>query len=262
MPHQFRWLWPIGVFATFALVVAVTRHAAAGTAVAVVLSLLALPSWNAGSGPSADAASIPTARRLVDRLDLDDAEPVLFDARGLRFAEPYSTVVLLELQRRGVDFRVDDEVLAHQVGRSRFVDEDEAASLPRLVEREGDAAFEPPPGATVASRVRALTVAERAELDRLEQAVAAAIERDGLVLNERGRRVQRDNGLPALRTAGPELRDPGALLGTAELIRIVREDLAPIAPADRPTFRRYAELRHAWNTRTVALFLVPAGAER
>ena len=262
VPHQFRWLWPIGVFATFALVVAATRRAGAGAVVAVVLSMLALPAWNAGSGPSADSASIPTARRLVERLDLDGAEPVLFDARGLRFAEPYSTVVLLELQRRGVDFRVDDEVLAHQLGRSRFVDAEEAAALPRLVEREGDAAFEVPTGATVASRVRALTVAQRAELDRLEAEVAAIIERDGVVLNERGRRVQRDNGLPALRTAGAELRDPALLLGTAELIRIVREDLAPIAPADRSTFRRYAELRHAWNTRTVALFLLPPGAGR
>ena len=48
------------------------------------------------------------------------------------------------------------------------------------------------------------------------------------------------------------------LLGTAELIRIIRDDLAPIDPADRAVFHRYAELRHAWNTRTVALFLVPA----
>jgi hypothetical protein len=260
VPHQFKWLWPIGVFATFAVVVSATRELAwAGAAAAIVLGALALPTWNARSGPSADAASIPTARALVDGLELDGIDMVLFDARGLRFAEPYSTVVLLELQRRGIEFRVTDEILARQVGGSRLVDADAAGALPRLFEREGDAAVEVPPGAHVVSRVRALSVAEREELDDLEAEVAAVIADDGLVLNARGRRVQRENGLPSLREASPELRDPGVLLGTAELIRIVREDLAPIAPEHRAAFQRYAELRHAWNTRTVALFLVPAG---
>ena len=259
VPHQFKWLWPVGVFATFALVVSFTRVAWAGAAVAVLLGAASIPTWNPRSGPSADAASIPTARALVERLDLGGVDRVLFDARGLRFAEPYSTVVLLELQRRGIDFHVDDAVLARQVGDSRYIDGAEAATLPRLVEREGDAAFDrPPAGAVVVARVRALSVEERAELEQLEADVAGAIEREGLVLNERGRRVQQENGLPALRTSAPVLRDPGALLGTAELIRIIREDLAPIPAAERSTFRRYAELRHAWNTRTVALFLVPA----
>ena len=259
VPHQFKWLWPIGVFATFALAISLTRVAWAGAAMALLLGALSLPAWNARSGPSADAASIPTAKALVDGLDLGGIDRVLFDARGLRFAEPYSTVVLLELQRRGVEFRVEDEILARQVGGSRLVDSEEANGLPRLVEREGDAALTPPAGAEVVSMVRALSIAEKVELDDLEARVAAAIERDGLVLNERGRTVQRENGLPALRTAGPELRDPGVLLGTAELIRIVREDLAALPSGERTAFRRYAELRHAWNTRTVALFLVPAG---
>lgn len=260
VPHQFKWLWPAGVFATFAIVVSVAREAAwAGAVVAVVLGGSALPAWNARSGPSADAASIPTARALVDRLDLGGVDRVLFDARGLRFAEPYSTVVLLELQRRDIEFVVDDDILARQVGGSRLVSGDEASTLPRLMEREGDGAFAPPAGAEVVSRVRALSVDEKAELDDLEAEVAAVIEEDGLVLNGRGRAVQRENGLPSLRDAGSELRDAGRLLGTAELIRIVRDDLAPIAPEHRRTFRRYAELRHAWNTRTVALFLVPAG---
>jgi hypothetical protein len=251
------------VFATFALVVSWDRgYARAGAGVAVVLAGLTVPAWNARSGPSADAASIPTARLLVERLDLGGVDAVLFDARGLRFAEPYSTVVLLELQRRDVDFRVDDEILARQVGTSRLVDNDDEPPLPRLLEREGDAALEPPPGAAVAARVRALTIEQKEELDALEQEVARRIADDGLVLNERGRRVQRENGLPALRDAGVELRDPAPLLGTAELIRIVREDLADLDAADERTFRRYAELRHAWNTRTVALFLIPADAAR
>jgi hypothetical protein len=224
--------------------------------VAVVLAVVTLPTWNARSGPSADAASIPTARALVAGMHLDGVDEVLFDARGLRFAEPYSTVVLLELQRRGIEFRVSDEVLARQVGSSRLVPD--TAALPRLTEREGDAAFAPPADAIVVSRVRALSVGEKAELDALEDEVAGYIADRGLVLNERGRRVQRENGLPALRTAGSTLRDPGALLGTAELIRIVHDGLATIDPAWRARFVRYADLREDWNVRTVALFLVPA----
>ena len=260
VPHQFKWLWPIGVFATFAVVRSLPwRLAWLGTAVAVALAALTVPAWNARSGPSADAESIPTARLLAERLELGEVREVLFDARGLRFAEPYSTVVLLELQQRGIAFRVDDAILARQVGESRLVDGRDPP-LPRLVEREGDAALAPPPGAQVVALVRSLTTSEKAELDRLELLVAARILDTGLVLNERGLRVQRENGLPALREAGAELRDPAMLLGTAELIRIVREDLADLEPADRGTFERYAELRHAWNTRTVALFLLPPGA--
>jgi hypothetical protein len=159
VPHQFTWLWPVGVFATFAVLDGVLPDGAArvgGLVGTVVLAAASLPAWNARSGPSADAASIPTAKALVARLDVGDARTVWFDPSGLRFAEPYSTAVLLELQRRGVEVKVTDDVLARLVGRSRRVTDGEASRLPRLLEREGDAAVTTPEGADVVARVRAL----------------------------------------------------------------------------------------------------------
>lgn len=256
-PHQLTWLWPIGIFATFALAMSVVGpRPLPFSAVAVVLGLLALPPWNARSGPSTDAEAIPTAVALVDRLDLGDTHAVLFDTTGLRFAEPYSTVVLLELQRRGIDFGVDDEGLARQVGTSRRHRRGDA--LPRLLEREGDAALLPPPGVTVASLVRGLPAKEEAELRALEPEIAGYIDTEGITLNRRGREAQRLHQLPVLARAVGPLHDPALLVGTAELIEIVERDLAPIEPAWRARFVRYADLRERWNTRTVALFLVPA----
>ena len=261
VPHQFTWLWPIGVFATFGLAHGLLpdRVAAIGGLVAaVVLAVATLPSWNARSGPSADAASIPTAKALAARLDVGGAREVLFDPTGLRFAEPYSTVVLLELQKRGVEVRTSDAVLARQVGRSRRVSAAEAARLPRLVEREGDAAVTTPEGASVVARVRGLSAAEKEEMDGLESEIGDYIASEGIRLNRRGLAYQRANGLPALRTSGPVLHDPGSLLGSAELQRIVRDDLSTgIDPAMARKLDRYADLREAWNQRTVAIYEFP-----
>jgi hypothetical protein len=264
VPHQFTWLWPVGVFASFAIARGLVPERVAlvgGLVATLVLAVAALPSWNARSGPSADAGSIATAKALAARLDVGGADAVWFDPSGLRFAEPYSTVVLLELQRRGVEVRVTDAVLARQVGGSRRVSASAATRLPRLIEREGDAAVTTPAGASVAARVRALDGDEKAELDALEDEVGAFIAEHGIRLNERGRRFQRGNGLPALRTAGTVLRDPAQLLGTAELNRIITDDLAAgIPPAWQPKLARYAELREAWNVRTVAIYRFPPEA--
>ena len=251
--------WPVGIFATFAIAHGLLPARAARRweelAAAILLAIATLPSWNAASGPSADAASIPTAKALASRLDVGGAHEVLFDPTGLRFAEPYSTVVLLELQRRGVEVRVTDAILARQVGSSRKVSAAAAARLPRLVEREGDAAVQTPPGADVVSRVRALDADGKAELDQLEAEVGSYIASDGIHLNRRGLAYQRSNGLPSLRDAGPVLHDPSALLGTAELNRIIKDDLASgISPEWRTKLARYAELREDWNVRTVAIY--------
>jgi hypothetical protein len=263
--HQFRWLWPIGAFSAFALgsaaisssVGVLGRSAGiAAAVVAVVLGALAVPSWNPHAGPSADARFAPTTKRLVAQLDDVDG-PVLFDMRGIRFAEPYSAPVLAALQARGIEFVVDDAAMVRQLGRSRRASRREARTLPRLIEREGDAAFRPPPGAAVVARVEGLSPAEKATLDALEEEVAGYIRESGLILNRRGIEARRAGRLPAVSLGGSELRDPDLLIGTADLALIVQAGLAPIEPAWQARFARVAELRERWNFRTVALFLVP-----
>jgi hypothetical protein len=262
VPHQLTWLWPLGVFATFSIAHSVPGRAvdAIAVVVAIALALATLPAWNARSGPSADAASIATARRLAADLDVGAARTVLFDPTGLRFAEPYSTVVLLELQRRGVEVRTTDAVLARQIGRSRKASADEAARLPRLVEREGIAALETPPGARVAARAIGLDDDGVAELAALEGELRPTLEEHGLRLNALGRRYQQANGLPALRDLGPVLRDPDVLFRSAELVRIVEDDLAAIDPSLRPRLLRYTQLCRLLNQHTVAIYEYPAGA--
>ena len=154
-PHQFRWLWPISVFMLFAALLTLARRRppvdttrltgafAVGT---LVLSLLNLPTNNQQVGPSADAGSIPSARTLVDQLGvLDGSGTLLFDIRGLRFAEPYSVPVINELDRRGVDVVVDDPGMVRQLGDGRRFD---GHANGRIFTREADAALlaEPEPG--------------------------------------------------------------------------------------------------------------------
>lgn len=263
--HQLRWLWPVGAFLAFAVVLALAgavRHPAvpAGlAAVAVAFGALSLPHHNARQGPSADAAAIPPTVELLRGLDrLDVAGPVLFDERGLRFAEPYSVAVMADLQRRGIEFRVADPVLAHQLGPSRHVED--RGALPRLVQRDGDASFtSPEEGAELVSRVVGLRPAERREMAALRTAIAEHVAGTGLRLDADGRALQRLGAYGAFAAAdGPVVRDADGIIASGDLIRALREDVIHVDPAWRPRFERFAALQDRWNRHTVALWLVPA----
>lgn len=122
--HQLRPVWPVVLFSTAcvlaAALVVVPKGAAAMGVVLVVLVVLGIPARNAATGPSADAWAIPIVRELVSQLGpLDDAGLVLVDLSVIRFAEPYSTPVMLELERRGVPFVVDDPIAVGQLGVGR-----------------------------------------------------------------------------------------------------------------------------------------------
>jgi hypothetical protein len=147
--HQLRPMWPVSVFglaAGLGALVTRTRRAVPILAVAAAALLaLSLPAHNAASGPAADAWAIPVVRDLaiqMDALDLDGL--VLVDLSTIRFAEPYSTPVMLELQRRGIEFVVDDNT-ARQLGEGRrLAPVDEVTVVLRIV--EGQAAIAPAPG--------------------------------------------------------------------------------------------------------------------
>lgn len=151
--HQLLWLWPLGAFVTLAVLVPLTatrRGPFRGapivllTALAVVLGALNIPSMNAGLGPADSAQSMPAVRELVSELAPLRAERgVLVDLRGQRFAEPYSTPVMLELERLGVTWFVDDPGQLRQVGDRAH----EGDASVRLFIREGEAAREARGGA-------------------------------------------------------------------------------------------------------------------
>lgn len=157
--HHVRWLWPLGTFVTFAVVLAAVsvvgsagprsaRLGMATVATAVLaLALANLPAMNAEVGPPADAAAMATIRGITPGLrSLDGEVGVYIDLTGQRFAEPYTWAVMSELQRLGVPWYTDDTVTLRQVGPSRELDGKAEASV-RLYLREGEAAREEPPGA-------------------------------------------------------------------------------------------------------------------
>lgn len=162
-PHKVRWLWVIGAFATFLLVMAVLaglderrrRRALVGVAALSLVAVAAtVPTFVNRSGPvyfRATYASITDLRDQLDEFLERDGAPtaVEFDAEGIGFAEPYTAPVMAELLRNGVEIEVADRTLARQLGPDRLLGEDRTgpATLPLVFVRAGEAAAETPPGA-------------------------------------------------------------------------------------------------------------------
>jgi hypothetical protein len=171
---NFRFLWPIAVFTTGALLAAVVRalpspagrYAAIGLATAAtVLALTAIPTSYQSPRPELDAPLIPVARSITSQLrDVDLGGPVVVDRSGLFFAEPYSYVVVAALQEAGVDLRFDTATDAARFGDERAVDGPVAGRVSMEV---GDEALEPRPGSELLARASLLTDDDRAELASL-----------------------------------------------------------------------------------------------
>lgn len=137
IPHQMRWLWPLGAFVFASLLATMVSRVAArpdaarapwlaGVAagvvagVGVVAAIAALPTHASASGPTADRDALPFAKELTAGVErLEGRGPVLFDTSTLVFAEPYSGVMFAELQDRGIPFYFEDEVWVHQLGEAR-----------------------------------------------------------------------------------------------------------------------------------------------
>lgn len=138
--HHTRWLFVLALWAHAALAVTavrvVVRHRPA-TARRLVPGLVALtvlfgvanvPGYTQAHGPLADTATMPALRRVFETLDvLDAVDPVLYTTDQLRVYEPYSSAIMAQLVDRGIEFRVDQEVMVRQLGPSRRADGTEAA---------------------------------------------------------------------------------------------------------------------------------------
>jgi hypothetical protein len=180
---------------------------------------------------------------------------VLFDPSTLRFAEPYSGPVLAALARNGVDVRVDDEVMVHQLGERRRSDGDESH---RLVLLEATAARTPPPGARPVSLIEGLDATELAELETLRAEVLALSRRDGLFLNASGTAAAAGGRIPFEQTVLAPGDDPTDLEAAGWIGTLVADGFLDLdGGAAEETFRRYSELERRLATRTVGLFEIP-----
>jgi hypothetical protein len=130
--HQMRWLWPIAAFVSAVwlttLISLVRSHEVAhrrvvigGVVAAGIVAAFTLPTHTSRApGPTDSIRDLDRATELVAQLDtLEDRGTILFDPSVLPFAEPYSGLVLAELQDRGIEFRFDDEVFIRQFGEGR-----------------------------------------------------------------------------------------------------------------------------------------------
>jgi hypothetical protein len=186
--HQMRWVWPVTALVTAALLAvlltvlqaqrALARPALTVAAAAVVaVAAVNLPTFRSPAGPSSDAGRLPQAQALVNQLDaLPGRGPIRFDPTGLRYAEPFSGLVMAQLQDLGVPMVVDDEVLVRQLGEGR---RDEGEARFSLREVEGPAAYDVPEGDERVAFVDGLSAAERAERRAIERRGQAGEPRPG-----------------------------------------------------------------------------------
>jgi hypothetical protein len=259
-PHQLRWLWPISLFVTFTILVVLTRMvrrevAIGATLVAVVvLSVAAIPRAEPAGGPAQSALAIPLLSDIAEQLREAGIEgPVVFDPGIERFAEPYTATVQDQLDRLGIDVRVEAEGMLRQVGDSRAVQGDETTFITL---REGPAALEPLEGAQRIAFATSLAPEEFDELDRLEAQLVQVVDQKGVQLSELGRgRLAAGTLFPPLDGDG-EYVDPGVVIGGG-LASLFVEGFVEIDPEDVDLVRRWSDLRLRRDYETIAVFARP-----
>ena len=250
--HQLAWLWPAGAFVALSAAVGLLRAdrvaIGVGLAVSVVFAGLALPASNARVGPRIYDAAAPSMEALGQQLASLTGGPYLVDVSNLYFGEPYSTPTMLELQRHGVGFLVDEEGLVRQLGEARrFKGEADGRFYLEIGEEARKA---PPTGHRRVALAEGLTDAERSELDALTREVAAAVTARGVELSLDGAAALARGRLPVLAAAGDLVR-------SRELVDMVRSGFIDLDQAGAARLQRWADLQHRDDTLTVAAFVGP-----
>jgi hypothetical protein len=263
--HQFRWLWPVGAMSVALVALAVIRAAPRrprrvgiiGTlAIAGVASVATLPHWNPELGPAAEADGTAAAHELASQLgELPPLDTVLFETENLPFAEAFSTVVMLELDRRGVEFVVDDDAMVRQLGDRRRFD---GAASHRVVVLYGTEAIAGLEGAERVAFVEGIDAGEQRELEELEPQIVALLGAGDLELTERGRKARRDGDVADLETPHDE-DEVAALLATSEVGRAVLNGWVELDGDSGEVLSRHSRLQHRRDRHTVGVFLEPLG---
>lgn len=252
-PHQLRFLWPVSLLVTgavgFALLGGGRRWVAAAGVVALALAIAALPAHHGGVGLDAVRPGMPVARSLFAQLDeLDRGERYSVDAEGVRLYEPFTTPLMFELERRGIEFTVDHEFTITQLGDRR---RDDGSATVELYVVEGPAARQVPPGDTQVARVDGLSAEEGAELAELSRSLRLDLGRRGVTLTEAGRRAQALGRVPRAAALAPGAA--ADLVDGPELGRIVRAGYVDLTVEAGGRLRRWAELDLRDRRDTVAV---------
>jgi hypothetical membrane protein len=208
-PHHVRWVWPMMVFVHLTaiwLIVSVwrvrrpdqaadRRHGILIIGIVAITTILNIPFLAQPSGPVFEYRLMPIMRQIEPSIEqLDEFEPVLYDVSNLRIFEPFSSTMMMWMQERGIEFRVDDEIMIRQLGESRRADGTETT---RVFQLQGpEARLYDGPGC-VLGLASVLAPADEVEMSRLvEQAsIELAVSIDAI--------VNRDVAVPDLDEGSP-----------------------------------------------------------
>jgi hypothetical protein len=268
-PHQFRWIWPLAAFMTFSVLatVAVRVHqkssgrsagvmTAAVVAVTVLIAVLNLPMYRVHAGPTADSYAIPVVRDLNRQMGgVEQYGPLLYDFRGVQFAEPYSTAIMAELQHRGIPFVVDVDGLVRQLGEHRRFDGTNARN--RIFYRIGEETLDTPPNATRVAYHHGLGIDEHYQMSRLKEQIADEMNAGRLRLTPFGEAAIA-NGQYAVLAAG--LRGEASaeeVFRSRQFTSGFKEGVLDVRPPWTARFTRYVELQRKWDREEVAVFVAP-----
>ena len=223
-----------------------------------LVALLNLPTYRVQAGPTADSYAIPVVRDLDQQLGgLNHYGTLLYDFRGVQFAEPYSTAIMAELQRRDVPFVVDIDGLVRQLGENRRFDGTNAEY--RIFYRIGEDTLETPPNATRVAFHHGLGLKEAYQMSRLKAQIADEMRAGRLQLTDFGRTAIAQ-GRYAVLAAGLRGDVTAEDVFTARQFTSGFEDgVLDVKPPWTARFRRYVELQRRWDHEEVAVFVAPIG---
>ncbi|MFT3854216.1 MAG: hypothetical protein QM733_15965 [Ilumatobacteraceae bacterium] len=272
-PHQMRWLWPIGAFLWFAVLLAVGRGVAervrngslvvvvAGASVAALFAVLALPTYAQPAGPTATAFQIPVVRSLDEQLTLADRGlgAVWFDASNIPIFDNYAAAVLAQLQADGVAFTVDDPGLVRQFGNHR---RDHGTVATRLYLLQGREALIVPASSERLALATPLTADEQVQLLADEDVLADFAASGAAILDDVGEAAAAAGTLPVDPSSLADApSDPRAVVSSGVLPALLRDGFvaAPAEIVDASV--RYADLLTKVNAgTTVAVLVSPRSA--
>ena len=264
LAHQVRWLWPIGVFATFALALSVARGlgknslgrgaAAFFGGALLVFSIWNLPTHRLPGGSGNDPVTVDVVGKLDKAMDAVEGKgTVLFDVSGLQVFQGYTTPLQAELQRRGIPFVVgNDPSIFRQLGDNR---RDNGQADVRLFLKQGQAARAPQPGATRIALVDGVPADQRRELDDAWGAVQTLIRDHGLQLRPEADAAA--PGSPEAAAAQAITEAPHAVPDPDLLFAAIQANLLDQSPDERAAFVRWASLQQQADNLVVAAFLAP-----
>ena len=274
-PHQMRWLWAIGPFVWFAVLLTAGRGLAerpgtgegccswAASAWRRCSPCSRLPTYVQPAGPAAFAFQIPVVRdldrQLGDQLAGGNAlGTVWFDASNLPLFDNYSAAVLAELQARDVAFEVDEPGLVRQFGDHRRYDPGRGADS-RLYLLQGREALTVPDGDTRLALATPLPEAAQAELLTDEDVLVDFAASGGAVLNAAGEAAAAAGTLPVDPTSlATAATDPRRVVASGVLPALVRDGFVDAAADIVVAAVRYAELLTEVNAgTTVAVVASP-----